>query len=651
MALTGPSGSGKSTLLAVASGLHPHSRAGDLLGRVLHFHEDVTLSPPWERAAWLGFLAQDPASSLCLSTVVDELALPLENAGTPIAEIGDRVQAVAHRLGITHLLHRRTNRLSGGEQQRVALAATLISEPEVVLLDEPLSMLDPDAAASVAGLLRAELGGAGPAAVIVEHRASELASAGLVPDVSVPLGATTRPSRADPRPGRPGPVLLDRSLHNVRREVDGPVVIDRQAVTLRAGTVTALLGPNGTGKTTLMLALAGLLPGVTGGGAERVGMVFQRPETQFLAHSVLAEASWGADEGRARTLLRCVGLDGLEDRNPHQLSLGQQRRLSVAAMAAQNHPVLLLDEPTFGLDDAGVAGMEALIRSLRDEGRAILLATHDHALAARLADKITVLASTQAATDRTPRERVPDSLLARCSPVLKFTLGLGAGVGLLFTTAIVPVLALWAAITLALPLLARVSLARVLRFQVPVWLFASSALAINLLSRPGPPVFGVGPLIVTQPGLQWGLALAARSLAIGALAGLFVLSTDAVRFVNAAHQQAGVPARHAYALLAGYRLMEMLPDEWRTIRAAHAVRSRGRSGRRAWLAGFARSAFALLVVSLRRGQQLSEALEARGLGRTPRTVWRPLRWGRADAALLVGAACVTAVFVAALLGW
>ncbi len=641
VALTGPSGSGKSTLLAVAAGLVPHARSGDLWGRITHRGADVTLDPPWERAAWLGFLAQDPASSLCLTHVRDELALPLENAGLPREAIGLRVQEVADRLGVAHLLDRRTNQLSGGEQQRVALAATLIGDPEVVLLDEPLSMLDPDAAASVAGLLRRELGGDGPAAVIVEHRARELERAGLVPDAVVRLG-TPAVGETDRSPGRPGEVVLDRELTGVRRDAEGPVVVDGVRVALRAGTVTALLGPNGSGKTTLLMALAGVLPGGEAAG-EGVGMVFQRPENQFVATTVLGEASYGASVERARELLARVGLAGLEDRNPHTLSLGQQRRLSVVAMAAQDHPVLLLDEPTFGLDDAGVAAVESLIRSLRDEGRAILFATHDVELADRLADNRLVLPAPPPGEVRAPRERVPDSFLARCSPVLKLAVVFLASVGLLATTVFWPVLAVWLLATAAVPVLARVSLRRTLRFQVPIFWFALSTFLVNLFSRPGEALGGWGIFVATEPGLAFGLALAARTLAIGGLASVFVLSTDAVRFVNAAHSQARVPVRYAYALLAGYRLLELLPDEWRTIRAAHAVRSRGLGGGRvAWVRGFARSAFGLMVVALRRGQQLAEALEARGLGRTPRTIWRPVRWGWRDVVLGVGAVLLAA---------
>lgn len=656
VAVRGPSGSGKSTVLAVLGGLLPHSRAGRLWGRVLLDGRDVTAEPPWQRAAWLGFLAQDPASSLCLTTVRDEVALPLENAAVPREDIGPRVAAVAARVGITHLLDRQTHQLSGGEQQRVALAATLVAEPRYVLLDEPLSMLDPDAAADVAAVLRREVT-AGPGVVIVEHRVAELDAAGLVPDRVLALGRPAAPPGEARAGRRPGAVVLERTLRDVRRDAAGPVVLPAASVRLRAGTVTALTGPNGSGKTTLLMALAGLLPGAPAPASVGVGLVFQRPENQFVASTVLAEASYRADPAVARSLLEDVGLAGLEDRDPHTLSIGQQRRLSVVAMAAQGQPVLLLDEPTFGLDDAGAAAVESVIAELAGQGRAIMVSTHDRGLVRRLADDEVRLPAPPAGERPPPRPRVPVSFLSRCSPVLVFAVVFCASLGLLFTTALWPVLALWAAVTAAVPVLGRVPVRRVLRFQIPLAWFALSAFLVNALARTGEGavVGSWGPFVVTDAGLAMGSALAARTLAIGALASAFVLTTDAVAFLNALYQQARAPVRVAFALLAGFRLMELLPDEWRTLRAAHAVRAGGvreRVGGPAWFRTFARASFGLLVVALRRGQQLAEALEARGLGRTPRTVWRPLRWGWRDAVLAAGALAAGAVLaVAVAAGW
>ncbi|WP_342372436.1 ATP-binding cassette domain-containing protein [Propioniciclava soli] len=590
----------------------------------------------------------------------------------PRAEIGPRVAAIAERCGITHLLGRQTGQLSGGEAQRVALAATLVGGPEVVLLDEPLSMLDPDAAADVAALLRTELGtargtelgvaegasrsGRAPAAVIVEHRRAELARAGVRASHTVALGrgcaAPARPVGAPgpaPRPAPTAAAPFRWHLTDVRRAPDGPVVLPGVDIALRPGTLTALTGPNGSGKSTLLLAIAGLLPAHRAAlGAPRVGMVFQRPENQFVAHTVREEISWNADARRAAILLERVGLAGLEELSPHQLSLGQQRRLSLVAAAAQSPPVLLLDEPTFGLDDAGVTAVEGVLAGLRADGVALLVATHDRGLVKRLADAEVRLSAQPAGRSRQARPRVPDSFLARCSPVTTFTLVFVVSIALLFTLDVVPVLGLWALATAAALTLGRVPLRRLLLFQVPVAWFALSAFLVNVLSRSGGvPVAQWGPLTITDDGLAWGLALGARSLAIGALAALFALTTDAIAFLNAAHQQARVPARHAYALMAGYRLMEMLPEEWWTLRAAHRVRARGAGRDRLTLDAFRRAAFSLLVVALRRGQQLAEALEARGLGRSPRTVWRPVRWGWRDAALAAGAT-LTIVAVLAL---
>lgn len=646
IALRGASGTGKSSVLAALAGLLPHTRAGQVWGSITYDGRDVGAEVPWQRAAWLGVLAQDPAGALCLSRVADELAFPLENAAVPPPEIGPRVNAIADRLDITHLLDRATSELSGGEQQRVCLAATLITEPAVVLLDEPLALLDPDAAHVIAAALRAEFTGQ-RTAVIVEHRARELQACGFVPDHMVLLGTVPAAPVIIPR-GRPGAVVVDVVLRNVRRSDEGPVVLDDVGVQLRAGAITTLTGRNGSGKTTALLALAGLVPGQVlpssseAGGLNSmdVGLVFQRPENQFIAATVLDEVAYGTTLERARALLEAVGLEKLSDRNPHTLSLGQQRRLSVAAMAAHDHPVLLLDEPTFGLDETGAAAIEHLLAALRDEGRALLVATHDTGLVERLAD--TRLALPAPASLRTPPRpaRVPDSPLARCSPVAKLGLVLTASVGLLFTTSAATAAALWALASMGVWLAGRAQLRRIVGFQLPVWWFATSTLLVNLVTRPGPALASIGTLTLTEPGLVLGLALGARTLAIGALASLFVLSTDAVAFVASAQQQAHLPARYAHALLAGYRLLEQLPAEWATIRAAHAVRKRGRTrGRDAWPAGFVRSALALLVVSLRRGGQLSEALESRGLGRAPRTVWRRMSWHWRDG-VLTGVALV-----------
>lgn len=189
--------------------------------------------------------------------------------------------------------------------------------------------------------------------------------------------------------------------------------------------------------------------------------------------------------------------------------------------------------------------------------------------------------------------------------------------------------------------------------HVPFVLFAAGVLMVNAVSRPGAPLWQAGPLEVTAEGLSVGGALAARALLIGVLATGFVLSTDGVALMTSLHHNAHLPARVAYAVLAGYRLLQELPREWETIRHAHAVRAPWRGGRPPrGVRHYAGVVFTLLVVSVRTGERMAQALESRGLGLEPRTLWQPTTVSRTD---WLFAAAVLAVLgavlvVSALLG-
>lgn len=422
--LLGPSGSGKSTLLRVLAGVVPQLVDADVAGRVLVTGRDATVTPTAELARHVGTLGQDPADQLCLPTVQEEVAFPLENRAWPGAAIDRAVVGALTRVGASHLRHRRTAELSGGEGQRVALAATLVADPALLLLDEPTALLDPAAARGVGRLL----GPGGAAQVLVEHRLDEV---GELPGRSVvldddgrvaadgrtrevlqdesarlaTLGVRLPGTRLEPPPPRRAasgtPVLTARALAVDR---GGRRVLHGLDLDVRAGRVTAVVGLNGSGKSTLLLALAGLLPhtGTVTGGS--VGVVFQRPEHQFLTRRVHDEVAWGPRRARRRAAhglpdpdelaaraLAAVHLTHLADQDPFRLSGGQQRRLSVAAAAVCGHDVLLADEPTFGQDARTGDATAALLRSLADDGRGLVVVTHDLALVAAVADEVVVL--------------------------------------------------------------------------------------------------------------------------------------------------------------------------------------------------------------------------------------------------------------------
>ncbi|MQA79117.1 MAG: ATP-binding cassette domain-containing protein [Streptosporangiales bacterium] len=458
----GPSGSGKSSLLRVLAGVVPQSVTADVTGSVRVAGRDVADVPVPELSRDAGLLLQDPASQLCLPRVDEEVAFPLENRAVPPAAIGSGVGRALARSGATGLRERPTLALSGGEQQRVALAATLAAEPPLLLLDEPTALLDPAAAAGLGEVLLGRSEDAyRPTVVLVEHRLDELpvlperllvldgagrvtaqggthallrehATALADAGVWLPLGtelavaagrhevatATPRTALADaavasslrtlgrrtpPPPAVRGTVALH--ARDAAFAVDGTragcAVRTGAELALRAGEVTAVIGCNGRGKTTLLLGLAGLTRRVSGaveGGP--AGMVFQQPEHQFLGRSVVAEIGYGLDgfgvhgqQRRARVdaALTEFGLSHLADADPFRLSGGEKRRLSVAAMAVLDHPVLLLDEPTFGQDRAHALTLADHLRATADAGRAVAFATHDLRLVGLVADRVVVV--------------------------------------------------------------------------------------------------------------------------------------------------------------------------------------------------------------------------------------------------------------------
>ena len=244
---------------------------------------------------------------------------------------------------------------------------------------------------------------------------------------------------------------------------------------------------------------------------------------------------------------------------------------------------------------------------------------------------------------------VADSPLARRNPTMKLALLTLVSLVVVFvldpvTPAVLYLLALGAVAASA-----RVAPRTLLVAHVPFVAFALGVLVVNALARPGVVLWQAGLLRVTAEGLGVGAALAARTLLIGVLAIGFLRSTDGVALMTSLHQNARLGARVTYAILAGYRMLQEMPREWGTIRHAHTVRADLRDGGRSprgprHLAGVV---FTLLVVSVRKGERMAQALESRGLGLEPRTTWRPVRVTRADWALAGAVVGVLALVLAA----
>lgn len=474
----GPSGSGKSTLLRALAGVVPHSVDADVEGRVAVAGREVSGVPVARLADDVGLLGQDPASSVALPRVDDEVAFGLENAAVPPGEIGPAVRESLASVGAAHLAGRQTRTLSGGELQRVALAAVLARRPRLLLLDEPTAMLDPASAAAVQRLTLGALpsgGGPPPAVLVVDHhlqdaatlpprvvvldaagrvaadgptasvladRGAELAAGGswvpLETEVALAVGAAPGSgigldgaaprlralACADrgPRPSASGPVRLRArdAAFRAGPQRGAPVLVRDVDLDLNAGTVTALIGANGSGKTSLLLGLAGLLPRAAGtvDAEAGAGMVFQFPERQFLTRSVAAEVGYGLcgrpdADARVAATLRRFDLEPLAGADPFRLSGGQQRRLSIAAVAALEPGVLLLDEPTFGQDRAHALSVGDSLVELAAGGAAVAFSTHDLRLAGLVADRVVVVRGGRVAASGPTEEVLRDGALLR----------------------------------------------------------------------------------------------------------------------------------------------------------------------------------------------------------------------------------------------
>lgn len=381
-----------------------------------------------------------------MSRAGDDVAFGLENRGVPTNDIWPRVRAALDAVGWAYGPNRPTEQLSGGEQQRLALAGALALEPDLLLLDEPTANLDPEGAGLVREALARVLEHRAVTLILVEHRVAEwlplvsrvvvLAAGGGILLDGPPSEAFVghdelfarhgiwTPDHRGQRPARPllapqaESLIVTEQLSAQAPLADRPLFA-RLDLVVRSAETLAIVGPNGSGKSTLAHLLGGLhrpqvgqvsasealAPGRAGSAVwqwparrlvTRIGSVFQDPEHQFLTGRVADELALGPMRAglaeaearrRALELAERLHLDAVWEANPFTLSGGEQRRLSVATALATAPRALILDEPTYGQDRRTWDEMLALLAGLTDSGRGVVLATHDRALVEALADR------------------------------------------------------------------------------------------------------------------------------------------------------------------------------------------------------------------------------------------------------------------------
>lgn len=459
--VAGPSGGGKSTLLRLFNGLVPQFHGGAILGSVQVSGLDAIRTPTRQLSLVAGMVFQEPEAQSVAETVIEEVAFGMEQRAIPHDEMHRRSDHLLAELGIEHLRNRRQQTLSGGERQRVAIAAVLAMQPRLLLLDEPTSQLDEDGARSLLSAIVALRQRGDLAVLVAEHRLDRLMEAadrviqvergvvqsltpesavrtleavpvvaalcralGVEPEVHPGSAATRLPSsvivRQTPMPS-PGELLM--RARGIGVAYGEHVALRDATFDLREGEIVALMGPNGSGKSSLFRAITGLTRPFAGEftfpKSGRVqpksprevtriaGFVPQDPSLALYRETVRQEITETLSHRRGRhadavavdAALAEWGIVEFSQRNPRDISVGQQQRVAVAAMLAHRPPIWLLDEPTRGADEAAKGQLAARLRSHAAAGGAAIVATHDLESAAHFATRVLTLRTGEVVSD------------------------------------------------------------------------------------------------------------------------------------------------------------------------------------------------------------------------------------------------------------
>ncbi len=457
----GPSGSGKSTLAMVVAGLIPQSVEASVVGQI---ERSAELNHPGA----IGFVFQDPESQFCQLTVGQEVAFGLENIATDPQLMDQKIGRALGTAGLFIDPGAPNYALSGGMQQKLALAAGLAPEPQLLIFDEPTANLDPQSTSQVFSQIESLIGEqrtilvvehkfehlldllphllifdhhgrihrSGDTSTVIAEEWSWLIAQGLVPRrMRAGFDPSSLPPPVSPHPrGQEDNIILSaesvsfsyvppRLQKRLVRQGERPnMAIEDISLTINAKEMVAIVGPNGSGKSTLLSVLAGIRT-PTMGQVHRpssrtdvpvpIAFGFQNPEHQFIFERVGDELAnryvEGAIPDDVNALLQKFSLQGLESQSPFGLSQGQKRRLSVAVMIRDPHDAYLLDEPTFGQDQRTERQIMEALQALQTAGKAVVITTHDMDLVWQYATRVIVLVAGRITFDGPPTALFADS--------------------------------------------------------------------------------------------------------------------------------------------------------------------------------------------------------------------------------------------------
>lgn len=479
--ICGRSGSGKTTLLKhLKTPLMPH---GKREGRILFNGTDVNALDLRTQASAIGYVMQNPDNQIVTDKVWHELAFGLESLGLSTPVIRQRVAEMASFFGITGWFHKNVNELSGGQKQLLNLASIMVMHPEVIICDEPTSMLDPIAAADFLATIKRINVEIGTTIIITEHRLEDVFAVSdrvccmengeiIALDKPEKIGELIREKKSKIFDSLPTPVKVFYGL-NCKGEApltvregrsflegklegkgscgfspdepvelyDNPAIMTKElwyrydkkdedalkgaTIGVPKGSFFALVGGNGTGKSTLLKAICGIVKPYQGkiyvDGKDikkykqgelfknNIAMLPQDPQSLFVKKTVAEELYEMAPkaESEVKEIAEKCELTGLLERHPFDISGGEQQRLALAKVLLTKPKILLLDEPTKGMDNFFKDELAKLLKSL--ENITILMVSHDIEFCAKYADYIGMFFDGNVITTNTPRAFFADN--------------------------------------------------------------------------------------------------------------------------------------------------------------------------------------------------------------------------------------------------
>lgn len=415
-AISGDSGSGKSTLGAILGGILPRTGLDQFEGAITVGGKRIEFSenerPRIDPSGWaqhIAFLPQDAKDYLSgiRETVAEEMAFALENRGVLREAMLTRIRAVADMLDIKHLLAQDAGKLSGGQARIVALGALMVDNPQVLVLDEPLAGLDKNAQNMVLSAIQ-QLKLLGKAIVVLTR--NYVHSLDLADEVlrledselsrferkSLPLNL--EPNLYNKPPQSTGRncsrVLLEFAGTNLVYQPSAPQIVSGFNLKIHAGECVALLGPNGVGKTTILKAAAGLINPTAGTihTSAYPGLLLQNPNDQLFERTVYKEVGYGLRSGaesrrRVAAVLDRLDLRGKAETHPYELSISERKLVALASVLVHEPEILLLDEPTEGLDENGIGVLREILEACASKGHGVLFTSHDDSFVVHAASR------------------------------------------------------------------------------------------------------------------------------------------------------------------------------------------------------------------------------------------------------------------------